>query len=563
MRVSGLLCVFPPLLLNWIYCGVALNQNDEDWLDPDDMLNYDAATQTMRKPTEASSFSNVPTKRRQYSSESCDAASCPDMKDCINKLNMLQREVEAHRGKSFPSHQPTCQHVFKRFLSKLLKGIEKLGLPSDGTSVEHYDADVILSKRMVSDIKSVLNDESTCKTGALDEALSQMLVNFRPHDHETWIWRFEDTFGLELETVLKVAALILIIVAVICTELWSMVSWFIQFKRMFAVSFFISLIWNWFYLYKIAFAEHQAKIIKMENVNDKCTGVKKIDWMDNLKEWFRTTWTLQDDPCRQYYEVLIVNPILLVPPTKAITVTMTAFITDPLKQLGQGISDFLRALLKDLPITLQIPVLICIVLAIVVFMYSSGQAAIHHAVFPRLRGGRREPPPGIDLPAHNLPLREEEEEYHLAGGDANHALEVIRPNRRINNANNENRQENHQRRHRTKERRVHVETIRNADRPYSADETDIQTGAAAEVLVEQEPQTDSAEERTENVTADSEKMEHKQPETSPKKDSRDSVDALRSRNEGNEVKASAAALDAPGEVRPVESIGTPVQETMQ
>lgn len=33
-------------------------------------------------------------------------------------------------------------------------------------------------------------------------------------------------------------------------------------------------------------------------------------------EWYRSTLTLQDDPCKKYYENLIVNPILLVPPTK-------------------------------------------------------------------------------------------------------------------------------------------------------------------------------------------------------------------------------------------------------
>lgn len=51
---------------------------------------------------------------------------------------------------------------------------------------------------------------------------------------------------------------------------------------------------------------------------------------------------------------------------KAISVTMTTFITEPLKHFGQGISEFLRALLKDLPITLQIPVLITIVFSILV-----------------------------------------------------------------------------------------------------------------------------------------------------------------------------------------------------
>uniref|UniRef100_A0A4W5K669 Chloride channel CLIC-like protein 1 n=1 Tax=Hucho hucho TaxID=62062 RepID=A0A4W5K669_9TELE len=57
-------------------------------------------------------------------------------------------------------------------------------------------------------------------------------------------------------------------------------------------------------------------MVKMEGIDAKCTGRKKIDWWDNLKDWFRGATTLQDDPCRMYYEVLMVHPILLVPPTK-------------------------------------------------------------------------------------------------------------------------------------------------------------------------------------------------------------------------------------------------------
>lgn len=33
-------------------------------------------------------------------------------------------------------------------------------------------------------------------------------------------------------------------------------------------------------------------------------------------EWLRSKWTFQDDPCQKYYETLLVNPVLLVPPTK-------------------------------------------------------------------------------------------------------------------------------------------------------------------------------------------------------------------------------------------------------
>ena len=34
---------------------------------------------------------------------------------------------------------------------------------------------------------------------------------------------------------------------------------------------------------QIAFAEHQNNFVKMEGFNEKCSGLRKIDWSDNLK----------------------------------------------------------------------------------------------------------------------------------------------------------------------------------------------------------------------------------------------------------------------------------------
>ncbi|KAF5894711.1 chloride channel CLIC-like protein 1 isoform X1, partial [Clarias magur] len=314
---------------------------------------------------EASSYGNAPVMIKEYIQDSCHAAHCSEMKQCSEKVTILQWEIEQlRRLEMFSSPQPTCNPVFKRFLAKLLREFEKLGLPTAVTAEKHYDAEVKISKQMVSEIQKFVNDEGSWTPGALDYALSQILVNFKLHDYEAWKRRVEDTFNVELGTVIKVSVMALIIVLIICTEMWSTVSWFVQFRRMFAVCFIVSLVWNWFYLYKIAFAEHQAEMVKMETIGAKCTGVKTFTWMDSIKEWYRTTWTLQDDPCKKYYEILLVNPILLVPPTKAISVTLVSFITDPLKQLGQGISEFLRALLKNLPVTLQIFVFISVVLFI-------------------------------------------------------------------------------------------------------------------------------------------------------------------------------------------------------
>ncbi|CAM4655437.1 unnamed protein product [Leuciscus chuanchicus] len=427
----------------------------------------------------SASYQNVPTKRREFSS--CDVPQS-DASECNYKLEILKKEFDELKKKgTATSSKPVCLPVFKRFLSKLLKETSKLGLPDDVKTAMHYDAMVKLSKQSLAEIQKLLNEENDWTTGAMDEALSQILVKFKRHNHEAWKWRFEHTFYVDADTVLKVSLIVLIVVAVICTELWSVVSWFVQFKRMFAVCFFISLIWNWFHLYMVVFAEHKKNIVEVESFNGKCTGVKELDWKDSLSEWYRRTWTLQDDPCKMYYEVLVVNPILLVPPTKAITVTITSFITDPLKQIGEGIGEFLKALLKDLPVTLQIPVLLTIALAIFVFMYGSAQAAIHQAVrLPRM-GWRGDPPPPAVGQRQAPQLREREDVWE--GGDAPQPLQIRQDNgNRVNQPGNQlNRQEDRSMEIRQDlavsprgTQRVRVETVRAAGNTSRDDETDFQ-----------------------------------------------------------------------------------------
>ncbi|KAF7665918.1 hypothetical protein LDENG_00126960 [Lucifuga dentata] len=449
---------------------VTTGQQDDEWIDPYDMLNYDSSTKSMRNPpAEPANYPNVPTKRREYTQDSNQA----HLEACNKQVVDLQRQIEEQKKKiTLISQQPICNPVFRRLLIRLLKKMERLGLPSDSSDAI-YDAKVRVSRQAVTEIQAFLEGGDSWRTGALDSAISQVLVELKPHDQEAWKWRFEDTFGVELDTVIKVAVCVLILVAIICTQLWSTVSWFVQFWRLFAICFFISIVWNWLYLYKIAFAEHQNNMVKMDSVNEKCTGVKKIDWSDSLKEWFRGTWTLQDDPCKRYYEVLMVNPILLVPPTKAISVTITTFITEPLKHFGQGISEFLRALLKDLPVTLQIPVLLTIVISIVVFLYGGVQAAFQYGITAPLRRHQRGPrPPPVEQ--QQPPIQRITNHEHFAGGDASQD-----DARHRGGDGRACRNQVHQRRpNRAREEpgRVFVETLRTADRPHSEDETNDERG---------------------------------------------------------------------------------------
>lgn len=63
-----------------------------------------------------------------------------------------------------------------------------------------------MSRQALTEIQTLLEGEENWRTGALDNAVSQILVDLKPHNYEAWRWRFEDTFGVELDTLLKVSS---------------------------------------------------------------------------------------------------------------------------------------------------------------------------------------------------------------------------------------------------------------------------------------------------------------------------------------------------------------------
>ena len=68
----------------------------------------------------------------------------------------------------------------------------------------------------MSEIKTLLDGIESWRTGALDDALSQILVDLKPHDYEAWRWHFEDTFGVEVFTVIQVKCVLSVCVRKCC-----------------------------------------------------------------------------------------------------------------------------------------------------------------------------------------------------------------------------------------------------------------------------------------------------------------------------------------------------------
>uniref|UniRef100_A0A8C8ZHS1 Chloride channel CLIC-like protein 1 n=1 Tax=Prolemur simus TaxID=1328070 RepID=A0A8C8ZHS1_PROSS len=203
--------------------------HDDDWIDPTDMLNYDAASGTMRKP-------QVKYDTSEKKDVSPDLSYADEISECYHKLDSLTYKIDECEKKKRKDYESQSNPVFRRYLNKILIEAGKLGLPDENKDAMHYDAEIILKRQTLLEIQKFLGGEDW-KPGALDDVLSDILINFKFHDFETWKWRFEDSFGVDPYSVLMVLLCLLCIVVLVATELWTYVRWYTQLRRVLIISF--------------------------------------------------------------------------------------------------------------------------------------------------------------------------------------------------------------------------------------------------------------------------------------------------------------------------------------
>ncbi|KAJ1170963.1 hypothetical protein NDU88_002834 [Pleurodeles waltl] len=368
------------LMLNVLLLLTDSRAQDDEWIDPTDMLNYDAASGKM-KPTVVDDRELA---KKRLSEIDRQIACEIEKKECEKKYAALLQEVDYFQKKEKSrSHESSSIPIFKRYLNKILIETGRLGLPDETNDAVHYDAEIILTRQTLSDIHKFLTGEEW-KSGALDDSLTDVLINFKHHDIDAWKWRFEDYFGIDPYSLFLILLCLLCLVSIVATELFTRISWFTQLKRLFIISIIISVGWNWMYLYKVEFAQRQADVAKMEKFDTKCS--EKVDWANSLTGWMTRLWSFQNDPCDDYYKALLVNPALM-----ALALTFTHFVTEPLKHVGQGIGEFIKELLRELPLIYHVPVLIVMAFIALSFCYGAGKTVIQIAHIRRLQGQEREP----------------------------------------------------------------------------------------------------------------------------------------------------------------------------
>ncbi|XP_054909185.1 chloride channel CLIC-like protein 1 [Poeciliopsis prolifica] len=212
----------------------------------------------------------------------------------------------------------------------------------------------------------MLNYDSVAKT-------MRKSIKTEPH------WRSTGQHVEDLQR--QIGMLVLSLLAIICIQKKSsgpLICWPLKFIRVLIFYFLVSIPWTWICLYQVAFFEHQNIIRETANLNEECKGIEEMHWTDGLKESFRTSRPLHDDPCEDYYAFFRTNPLHLVCPTKVVSFTFRILMKDPLRHFGEGISELHRAILKHLPVTLQFPVFMIIMLIIVWFMNESVEPGLQH-----------------------------------------------------------------------------------------------------------------------------------------------------------------------------------------
>ncbi|XP_014769874.1 uncharacterized protein LOC106868925 [Octopus bimaculoides] len=124
-------------------------------------------------------------------------------------------------------------------------------------------------------------------------------------------------------------------------------------KRIFkliTVTFFINIMWNWFYLYE----EEKAKTYHalQQGPPKGCVMMDK-SFRTLLAEWF----SVKKDDCLAYLVYVDINPFFRVRPYEALSISLTNIIFRPLQYIGQHISTFIRDICAPLPLYMQ-PIII-------------------------------------------------------------------------------------------------------------------------------------------------------------------------------------------------------------
>lgn len=362
----GSMRVWVFILLLWF--AVCVSMEEDVFIDPHDMLNprRKILKEEGEKPEEEKTPKINPKLLDIQPSISEDNTLPPDIEN-IKKPADVKQDTQKECLKT-----DVGKHLLRSYVKSLLAYFE-LKRPSSGS--QEYNMLLQLSVHDFEMLQKFVSEESKDLHTLHESAviLTDMIRSVSRSHLGTMgkisIW-FEDKYGASIDAALKMVAVLLMASVFATLEMKLQMSWRQRFMKLIVLSFIVSIPMTWFELYKAE--QIKQETVAMKDAPAECLKNDSIseNWLNAGFQFITSMVTLKEDKCQKYYEYVMIDPFLKVPPTKAVGVTFVRFFLSPLKDVGASLSSFIRELLIDLPLTLY-PVamaMVTIFLFLILFM---------------------------------------------------------------------------------------------------------------------------------------------------------------------------------------------------
>lgn len=362
-------------------------QHNDDYVDPYDMINFDPASVRMKtsgKPKTASGDTNFSPKDSQGKCEQTDSCPVPPHPE---KSDTVSTDSDAERSELTASKQQkkdaalreecskvkqslqTSTALSRQYVNKLVNLLER----TVGTASSSVDINLLL-KVSYHDIAKLrkFGQGSSNEIHDVYETLNHMVLSasesLQPGSSVYWL---ELKTGLSAEVLWYILA-IAICSLVILTVLAKVTLTFGLLGRLLFVAFVISVIFTWIEMFQKHRAD-QDKILMIEKLSDRCPKMDELSFFGKITTYVSSTFTFQNENCREYFEAMLVNPFVKASPLEAVSVAIVKTVVTPFGIIGTAIKDFYVGLLKDLPFQHQMTILIILcVLVLLLLFFSCG-----------------------------------------------------------------------------------------------------------------------------------------------------------------------------------------------
>lgn len=225
---------------------------------------------------------------------------------CQKDLKKLPAQCQACAEKTVANASPCETPHFKRVIRIILGNLEDRG---------DHDVTITASKDDTATLeKFIKSDDGNIQDAA--EVVTAIISNFKSKGsmYDFNQWDSSSFTYVTKEAVLVLAALFFVLCAAVVFERYTTLTWRKQLWCVLFLCFAVSIPWEWYHLYRKAFASKQAQMEK--EIPKECRPDHQLRPLESLVLWFRNSFTFTDDICIKYQETLLVDPFWEISPSK-------------------------------------------------------------------------------------------------------------------------------------------------------------------------------------------------------------------------------------------------------